>query len=190
MSLIQHALGIVGVFISWFMLPHFGHRILCMSGLVGLLICLLIIRGLGSAPSVTGISWAIGSIFIAYPLVCDVTVGPICYAIVSEVPLSELRSKTVALSRMTYSLLNIVSNVITPYMLNPGAWTWGARTGFFFAGTCTISLICTAFHISETKGRTYSELNVLFLERTRAWGFKGEEVNVADSSETTEREDL
>ncbi|RYC93525.1 hypothetical protein BFJ63_vAg3505 [Fusarium oxysporum f. sp. narcissi] len=35
---------------------------------------------------------------------------------------SKLRSKTVILVGMTYNILNIISNVNTPYMLNPGAW--------------------------------------------------------------------
>lgn len=189
MSLIQYALGMVGVVISWFMLPHFGRRTLYMWGLVGLLICLLIIGGMGSAPSNTGISWGIGSMLIVYTVVYDITVGPICYAIVSEVPATELRSKTVVLSRMTYNLLNIVSNVITPYMLNPGAWAWGAKTGFFFAGTCTLSLIFTTFQIPETKGRTYPELNILFNQRTKAWRFKGKEVKIADAAQSAEQDE-
>ncbi|RKK67391.1 hypothetical protein BFJ69_g14558 [Fusarium oxysporum] len=62
---------------------------------------------------------------ILYALVYNVTVGPICYALMSKVPASKLRSKTVILVGMTYNILNIlniISNIITPYMLNPGAW--------------------------------------------------------------------
>lgn len=181
MSLIQYALGIVGVIIAWFLLPHCGRRPLYLWGLAGLEVTLIIIGGLGTisnpAPS---IAWAIGSMLIVYTLIYDITVGPICYAIVSEVPSSELRSKTIVLARMTYNLLNIVSNVITPYMLNPGAWAWGAKAGFFFAGTCTLSLVFTAFNIPETKGRTFAELNVLFRQRTKAWRFKDQSVNLEE----------
>ncbi|KAL2214240.1 putative maltose permease [Sarocladium strictum] len=180
MSLIQYALGIVGVFIAWFMLPYFGRRTLYIWGLIGLEICLLIIGSMGAAGLTTQISWAIGSMLIVYTLVYDITVGPICYAIVSEVPSSDLRSKTVVLSRMTYNILNIISNVITPYMLNPGAWAWGAKAAYFYAGTCTLALTFTCFHIPETKGRTYAELNILFEERTKAWRFKGKEVNIVE----------
>ncbi|KAH8175126.1 sugar transporter domain-containing protein [Sarocladium implicatum] len=189
MSLIQYALGIVGVFIAWFMLPYFGRRTLYIWGLVGLEVCLLTIGGLGVASAETEIAWAIGSMLILYTLVYDITVGPICYAIVSEVPASELRSKTIVLSRMTYNLLNIVSNTITPYMLNPGAWGWGAKTGFFFAGTCALSLVFTAFQIPETRGRTYAELNTLFADRTKAWEFADKEVNIV-GSETAEEDRL
>lgn len=183
MSLIQYALGMVGVLIAWFMLPYLGRRTLYIWGLIGLLGCLLIIGALGTAPTESTIAWAIGSMLILYTLIYDITVGPICYALVSEMPATELRSKTIVLSRMTYNLLNIVSNVITPYMLNPGAWAWGAKMTFFFAGTCSLSLVFTIFQIPETKGRTYAELNILFLEGTKAWRFGGKEVNIANDTE-------
>ncbi|KAM5526642.1 MFS alpha-glucoside [Fusarium oxysporum f. sp. phaseoli] len=51
----------------------------------------------------------------------------------SKVPASKLRSKTVILVGMTYyilSILNLISNFITPYMLNPGAWALGSQDRF------------------------------------------------------------
>jgi SP family general alpha glucoside:H+ symporter-like MFS transporter len=180
MSLIQYALGIIGVIIAWFMISYFGRRTLYICGLVGLDACLLTIGSMGAVSSSTPLAWGIGTMLIVYTLVYDITVGPICYALVSEVPSSELRSKTIVLSRMTYNMLNIVSNVITPYMLNPGAWAWGAKTGFFFAGTCTVALIFTCFQIPETKGRTYAELNIIFFKRTKAWRFKHAKVDLVE----------
>lgn len=182
MSLVQYALGIVGVFIAWFLLPHVGRRTMYIYGLAGLALCLITIGILGTRHTSSPIAWGIGSLLILYTLIYDITVGPICYAIVSEVPSSELRTKTIVLARMTYNILNIVSNVITPYMLNPGAWAWGAKAGFFFSGTCMLSLVFTLFHIPETKGRTYAELNILFKHRTKAWKFTRKEVNIADES--------
>lgn len=180
MSIIQYALGIGGVFIAWFLLPYCGRRTLYIWGLCGLMACLLIIGGLGTVDYTTrpAISWAIGSMLIVYTVLYDITIGPICYALVSEIPSSSLRTKSIALSRITYNLLNIVSNVITPFMLNPGAWAWGAKTGFFFAGTCGLSLFFTLCCVPETKGRTYAELSVLFQNHVKAWNFSREKVNL------------
>jgi SP family general alpha glucoside:H+ symporter-like MFS transporter len=180
MSLVQYALGIMGVFIAWGLIPYFGRRTMYIWGLVGMQVCLLLIGSMGAMGLTTGISWTICSMLIVYTMVYDITVGPICYAIVSEVPSSELRSKTIVLSRMTYNVLNIISNIITPYMLNPGAWAWGAKTCFFFASTCTVALAFTCFYIPETKGRTYAELNIMFIQGTKAWRFKGREINIAE----------
>lgn len=182
MSIIQYALGIVGVFIAWFLLPHCGRRTLYIWGLGGLALCLITMGGLGIADYTNhpGLSWGIGGMLIAYTVVYDITIGPICYALVSEIPSSSLRSKSIVLARMTYNLLNIISNVITPYMLNPGAWAWGAKTGFFFAGTCTLSLVFTIFFVPETKNRTYAELTALFQHGVKAWKFKSEKVDLSE----------
>ncbi|KAK9310916.1 general substrate transporter [Lipomyces starkeyi] len=184
MSIVQYAMGIVGVFVAWFLLPHFGRRTIYMWGLACLTSCLVVIGGLGSASSKSSpaFAWAIGSMLIVYTLVYDITVGPICYSLVSEVPSVRLRSKTIVLARMSYNILNIASNVITPYMLNPGAWNWGAKAGFFFGGTGLLSLVLTYFCVPEPKGRTYAELTILFQKRVSARKFSTTFVELSDAN--------
>lgn len=81
----------------------------------------VVIGGLGTVSARSAISWSIGSLLIVYALIYDITVGPICYALVSDIPSLELRSKTIVLSRVTYNLLNVVSNTITePWSLGMG----------------------------------------------------------------------
>lgn len=181
MSLIQYALAVVGVWIAWAILPHFGRRTLYIWGLSSLAVTLLVIGGLGcvSNPS-SSVSWAIGSMLLVYTVIYDITIGPICYSLVSEIPSNRLRSKSIALARITYQLLNIVFGTLTPYMLNPSKWDMGAKTGFVFAGTCLLSLITTIFFVPETKDRSYAELNMLFHEKVPAWRFKGTEVDIAE----------
>ncbi|RMD42597.1 hypothetical protein DV735_g2558, partial [Chaetothyriales sp. CBS 134920] len=180
MSLIQYALAVVGVWIAWAMLPRFGRRTLYLMGLSGLAMTLLIIGGLGSInnPS-SAISWAIGSMLLVYTVIYDITVGPICYSLVSEIPSSRLRSKSIALARITYQLLNILFGTLTPYMLNPSQWALGAKTGFIFASTCLISLTATVVFVPETKDRSFAELSILFREKVPAWRFKTTEVDIA-----------
>ncbi|RMZ78327.1 hypothetical protein DV738_g3839, partial [Chaetothyriales sp. CBS 135597] len=183
MSLIQYALAVFGVWIAWAMLPHFGRRTLYLAGLSGLATTLLIIGGMGCVnnPS-SALSWAIGSMLLVYTVIYDITVGPICYSLVSEIPSSRLRSKSIALARITYQLFNILFGTLTPYMLNPSQWALGAKTGFVFAGTCLISLTATIFFVPETKDRSYAELNILFREKVPAWRFKTTEVDIATGS--------
>lgn len=184
MSMIQYALGVVGVVIAWFLLPHFGRRTLYLWELAGLATCLIIIGGLGTTShNKKAVAWAIGSILIVYTVIYDITAGPIYYALVSEMSSSHLRSKTIALARITYNVLNIVSNVVTPFMLNPSAWGWGSKAGFFSAGIYTRSLVFTAFLIPETKNRNFAELNQMFSMGTKAWKFSTEKVDL----EGTER---
>lgn len=190
MSLIQYALAVVGVWIAWAVLPHFGRRTLYICGLSGLAATLLVIGGLGCVkhPS-SSVSWAIGSLLLVYTVIYDITIGPICYSLVAEIPSSRLRSKSIALARITYQLLNIAFGTLTPYMLNPSQWDLGAKTGFVFAGTCLLSLAVTILFVPETKDRSYAELNILFHEKVPAWRFKDTEVDIADGSARTFNEE-
>lgn len=174
LSMCQYALGAVGVFAAWGMMTRFGRRTLYLGGLVVMVCLLLIIGFLGIAPSTnTGAQWAIGSMLLIFTFVYDSTVGPVCYSLVAEMPSTRLRQKTVVLSRNWYNIGGIVNNVLTPRMLNPSAWNWGAKSSFFFAGTAFLCLVWAWFRLPEPKGRTYGELDVLFEQRIPARKFKG-----------------
>ena len=47
-------------------------------------------------------------------------------------------------------------------MLNPSAWNWGAKSGFFWAGMCFLCIVWCYFRLPEAKDRTYGELDILF----------------------------
>lgn len=57
-------------------------------------------------------------------------------------------------------------------MLNPEAWNWGGKTGFFWAGMCFVCLVWTYFRLPEPKGRTYAEMDNLFERCISARKFK------------------
>jgi len=121
MSILQYALGIV---IAWFLLPYIGRQTLYLWSLAILGTCLPTVGSLGAAKSrpTTGLAWATGSMLLANTFFFDITVGPVCYSLVSELSSSRLRSKTIVLARMSYNIANIISNIITLCVLNPGAW--------------------------------------------------------------------
>ena len=59
---------------------------------------------------------------------------------------------------------------------------WGAKTGFFYGGTCLLSLVFTFFCIPEPKGRTFAELDILFQKNTPARQFATTPVNLFDAA--------
>lgn len=69
-------------------------------------------------------------------------------------------------------------------MLNPGAWNWGAKAGFFYAGTCFCCLLWAFFRLPEPKGRTYGELDILFERRVSARDFSSTVVEIYRVSDT------
>ncbi|KAF2134291.1 maltose permease MAL61 [Dothidotthia symphoricarpi CBS 119687] len=172
MSLGQYGIGAIGVFVAWALIPRVGRRTLYLWGDVGMIIVLLVIGGMGVIPKGNvGAQWGIGALLLVFACTYNITVGPVCYAIVAEIPSTRLRQKTVVLARNFYNLSMVVSNVLTPRMLNPGAWNWGAKTGFFYAGTCLCCYIWALFRLPEAKGRTYGELDMLFEKRVPARQF-------------------
>jgi SP family general alpha glucoside:H+ symporter-like MFS transporter len=197
MSLCQYALGAIGVFISWFLMPHVGRRTLYVYGqsivspnhpqllifpptnnppqLFGLL---LIIGFLGIASDTnTAAQWAIGTMLLLFTFTYNCTVGPVCYALVAEIPSTRLRQKTVVLARNLYQIAGVITNVLTTRQLNPGAWNWGPFSAFFWAGTCFIMLTWTFFRLPEPKGRTYGELDVLFEMKVPARKFRTTDID-------------
>ncbi|KAF2184986.1 MFS alpha-glucoside transporter-like protein [Zopfia rhizophila CBS 207.26] len=187
MSLGQYALGAMGTFLSWFLMTRYGRRTLYVSGQLVMLCLLLVIGFCGIAPTGNvGAQWAIGSMLLIFTFVYDSTVGPVCYSLVAEMPSTRLRQKTVVLARNSYNIASIIGNILTFRMLNPGAWNWGAKSAFFWAGTGFLCLVWTYFRLPEPKGRTYGELDMLFEQRISARKFASTVVDLKDDSQTEE----
>lgn len=172
MSLAQYAIGFMGTILSWFLMGHFGRRTLYLYGLVIMTVLLFIIGFVALAPeSNNGARWAIGSMLLVYTFFYDSTVGPVCYSLVAEISSTRLRAKTIVLARNLYNVFGIVNGVITPFMLNPSAWNWKGKSGFFWGSMCFLCVVWTYFRLPEPKGRTYGELDVMFEQRISARKF-------------------
>jgi len=161
MSLGLYALGLVGTICSWFLMSRFGRRTLYLWGqiLMGLVLFLIAFISLSDSG---GAQWAIAAMMLVYTFVYDATVGPVCYSLVAELASTRVRNKTVVLARNLYNITGIVANVLTPHMLNPDSWDWGAKAGFFWGGSCALCALWTYYRLPEPKRRTYAELDVLF----------------------------
>ena len=172
LNMAQYALGAIGTLASWFLVRWAGRRTLYVWGLTVMFIFLLVISFVGIEPtSDKSASWAIGSMLLAYTFVYDLTIGPVCYSLVAEISSTRLKAKSIVLARNFYNIACIINNIIAPRMLNPTAWNWGAKAGFFWAGLCFLCLVWTYFRLPEPKGRTYGEIDILFHNRVPARKF-------------------
>ncbi|KAK3353877.1 hypothetical protein B0T25DRAFT_569063 [Lasiosphaeria hispida] len=108
------------------------------------------------------------------------TIGPVCCPIAAETPSGRLRYKTEAIGRFVYNLTGLVTNSITPRMIDfanwyvPShrRWNWGAKAGLVYAGTNLICNIWCWFRLPETKDRTFDEIDLLFEHQVPARKFK------------------
>ncbi|KAI4864733.1 sugar transporter [Hypoxylon rubiginosum] len=170
LSMGQYALGMVGTAGSWFLMSRVGRRTIHFSGLCCQLLILLIVGSLAFSGS-NGSVWGIGAMLIVFTFVYDFTVGPVTYSLISELSSTRLKAKTIVLARAGYNASNIFVNVMTNYQLSSGAWNWGAKTAYFWAGTCLLSAIWVFFRLPEPKGRTYAQLDLLFEHKVAARKF-------------------
>jgi SP family general alpha glucoside:H+ symporter-like MFS transporter len=172
-------------------MTHFGRRTLYVGGLAALNVLLLVVGFASLAgDNNSGASWAIGSMLLVYTFIYDSTVGPVCYSLVSELSSTRLRTKTIVLSRNAYNVFSIVNAIIFPYMLNPTAWNWRGKAGFFWAGFCFLCVTWSFFRLPEPKGRTYGELDVLFEQGVPARKFKSTMVDPFHDADQDEVKDL
>ncbi|KAH6913080.1 maltose permease MAL61 [Coprinopsis sp. MPI-PUGE-AT-0042] len=181
----QYAMNMVGVFGAWGLMSYgIGRRSLYLYGLCGLCVMLFILGFLGLVPDThrrEG-SIATGSIMLGWALTYQLTVGTVCYSLVSEISTRRLQIKTVALGRMLYIVVGIVASVLTPYMLNPGAWDWSNFAGFFWGGICALCIVYTYFRVPEPTGRSFAELDLLFEQGVSARKFASAKVDVFSES--------
>ena len=176
LSLGQYALGMVGTAGSWFLMAQVGRRTIHFSGLCTQLLLLVIVGCLSFGETKSSV-WAIGAMLIIFTFVYDFTVGPVTYSLISELSSTRLKAKTIVLARAAYNASNIFVNVMTNYQLGTTAWNWGARTAFFWAGTCFLSAIWVFFRLPEPKDRTYAELDLLFEQNVPARKFVSTKVD-------------
>ena len=155
---------------------HAGRRTLYVNGLA-LLTVLLLCIGLVSISTSKSASWGIGSLLLIYTFTYDITVGPVCYSLIAELTSTRLKTKSIVIARNVYNVVGIINGVIVPYMLNPTAWNWKGKAGFFWAGMCFLCFLWTYYRLPEPKGRTYGELDILFERGISARKFKSTDVS-------------
>jgi len=166
-----------GTILSWFLLPKFGRRTIFLTGLGILTTILLAIGIINTATNASAALWAEGGLCVFWLFTYSLTVGPMTYAIISETSSIRLRPLTVCLARNSYILFNIVGGILQSYFVNPTAWNASGKTGYFWAGTCLLTFMWAYYRLPEAKGRTYEELDLLFVRKVPARLFSKTEVD-------------
>lgn len=177
----EYALAIVGVFVAWCLVPRVGRRTLLLSGTCFMTATTILIGFLGIVSRKTHpkIGYGIGTILLIEYFVFFITIGPIIYTIVTEIPSNALRTKSVGLARALYNAGVLVYGQLAPRMMQQAAWNWGAKCGFFFGGIMGLSLLWAYFRVPETKNRTFAEVDLLFKSKVPARKFRETRVDLA-----------
>lgn len=184
----EYALQISGIIVAWFVSPKVGRRTLVLWGTSFMVVTTFIIGfiGIGNTVENPVLAYAVGSILMVEYFFANMTIGPIIYTIVTEMPSNHLRTKSVVLARATYNIFVLAAGQLVPHMVQRVSWDWGAKSGFFFGGIMGIGLIWAFFRLPETKGRTFAEIDILFKNKVKARDFSKSKVDLATQSVSKE----
>jgi SP family general alpha glucoside:H+ symporter-like MFS transporter len=172
-----NAIGWCGTVCSWFVMQRVGRRKLFVTGLGIMFTVLMLVGFLGIPSQITpGLSYSSAALLLVFVFTYDLTVGPVTYCLISEIPSTRLRIKSAVLARNCYNIASIIANFLNPPILNPTAWNLKGKGGFIWAPFCMICFVWSFFRLPEPKGRTASELDILFEKNISARKFSKVEV--------------
>ncbi|EAA36263.1 putative maltose permease [Neurospora crassa] len=167
------AVGFLGTIISWPLLIRYGRRKIFNTGLLVLVFLQIIIGILDCIPGrPSGVIWTESSLMLVWNFFYDISVGPVCFVIISEASATRVRSKSIALATAAQGALGCVMTVAIPYMINPDQANMQGKLGFFFGGLAAMCLVWSYLRVPETSGRTYEELDILFERKIGARQFQ------------------
>lgn len=168
----QSGLHFVCTLLSTLITSRHGRRPIMIYGYIIMASSMFLIGFLAVAHQTPALGDAQAAIYLVWFCAYELTVGPAVYIIVGEISSTRLRSKSIALARNAYNVVNICSSVVAPYTLNPTEGNLKGKTGFLAAGLTVIVIVWAIFRLPESKGRTYQELDILFTRDLKAWQFK------------------
>lgn len=128
-----------------------------------------------------GVEWAESALMILWNFAYDLSVGPICFIIISEASATRVRSKSIAVATAAQAIVGIAMTVAIPYMINPDQANMQGKLGFFFGGLGACCFAWAYFRMPETMGRTYEELDLLFDRGVPARKFGDYKLEIAES---------
>lgn len=172
LQIIQQVLSMLGNIMSWYLVDKIGRRSLTLYGTIILVVILFLMGGLADAATGSTIKGSVAFIML-YCWWYNVTIGATAYTILTETSTSRLRVKTISIGLALQYALNTMWSFVLPYLFNPDEANLGAKVAFIFGGLAIMCVVYLFFYQPETAGRTYEELDEMFMKRVPAREFKG-----------------
>ncbi|KIX07442.1 uncharacterized protein Z518_02095 [Rhinocladiella mackenziei CBS 650.93] len=166
-----------------------GRRPLNLYGTGLLTVILWICGGLASKTDSPSCLRGAISMFMIYLAVYNATIGSTAYTALSEVATPRLRIMTAAIDVILQNAIVCVPTFVIPYIFNPDQANLGGKTVFIFGGFSILSTVYMYFCHPETAGRSFEEIDEMFVKRVPARKFAIYETE-AELRGKTDREEL
>ncbi|KAE8415273.1 MFS general substrate transporter [Aspergillus pseudocaelatus] len=172
-------LSMTGNIISWWLIDRVGRHPVTFWPLFVQMVFLFIIGGRATQDSSKALTGAIVFLLL-WCFVFNIGLAAMAYTIASEVPTARLRIKTVSIGLAAQNAFFVMWAFVLPYLFNPDKLNLGDKISFIYAGLTVLCLVYLYFFLPETGGRTYEELDELFMKKVPAREFKGYKTEVEE----------
>lgn len=154
-TLVLGVVNVAATIASLFLIDRWGRRPLLLVGIIGMSISLSV---MGLAFYWKEVAWvstlAVGGM-IAYIICFAISLGPICWLVISEIFPAELRGVGASFATSANWMFNGVVAATFLTLVN----RFGASGTFWlYATVCLIALVFIYFFVPETKGKTLEEI--------------------------------
>ncbi|EON95830.1 putative mfs hexose transporter protein [Phaeoacremonium minimum UCRPA7] len=163
LQIAQHGCSMAGNICSWYLIDKVGRRPLTFWGTFSITVILMICAGLATEGSPGAIKGSVAFIVI-YNFFYNISIGATAYTLLCEVATSKLRVKTISIGVALQYLIYLFWAFVIPYLFNPDKANLGAKTAFIFGGIGLLCLVYLWFYQPETAGRSFKELDELFMK--------------------------
>ncbi|QPG75291.1 hypothetical protein FOA43_002642, partial [Brettanomyces nanus] len=155
-----------GNLVSYFVIERVDRRVLYIGGVALCTIMNLLIACVSYGSSQAAAYTTVVFVFL-WAFIYEATVGPLTYALITELPQGRMRAKSVAITSNVNSLCSFGLGYLIPYLFNPDEVNMGL-------GSCTgvVLFVVMLFFLPETRGRTANEIEQLFVNKVGALKFK------------------
>ncbi|QPG75842.1 hypothetical protein FOA43_003225 [Brettanomyces nanus] len=160
-----------GNLVSYFVIERVDRRVLYIGGVALCTIMNLLIACVSYGSSQAAAYTTVVFVFL-WAFIYEATVGPLTYALITELPQGRMRAKSVAITSNVNSLCSFGLGYLIPYLFNPDEVNMGARIMFVWTGTGVVLFVVMLFFLPETRGRTANEIEQLFVNKVGALKFK------------------
>ncbi|KAJ5178453.1 uncharacterized protein N7500_001152 [Penicillium coprophilum] len=171
MSVVVYVIGVVANLISMVTTDMLGRRNVLMCSALFLGACMFIIGGL-TAGGPTDMSYTMQVTAVVMLMLWffafQVTWGPLTWVLTAEVPPSQVREKTVALSGMGAYVTGLVIVFVNPYTQAD----IGGQVAFVYGALSIVSFVFAWFFIPEMRQRTLEQIDEMFQDGLATRSFK------------------
>ncbi|KAF6802561.1 MFS hexose transporter [Colletotrichum sojae] len=189
LAIVQQVMSMLGNITSWFLIDRIGRRGLTLYGMMFLTVLLMITGGLAVSGTPGAVKGTV-ALLLVYCFFYNVTIGATAYSLLTEVATSRLRAKTAAMALALQNALFAMWAFVIPFLFNPDQANLKAKVAFIFGAFSVLCTVYLWFYQPEVAGRTYEELDEMFMKRVPARQFKEYKTEVQEKSERAVAENI